>query len=188
MLMTTQTRGDPGAVLSNEGLGFTGERSKKMIDWAKQHCGVHQASDAVVRELMPDLAPVLDTFPDVAERFTFDVKVHMLMPRQFPCIPNWHVDNVPRVNGVQRFDLVRPDLPMYLWVSGPPLTQFQHGYVLPQTWHRFTQQDQHRGTAASEFCWRCFIRATHRDIQPPKAAGHLRRHSQVYLDAESYQW
>lgn len=159
-----------------------------MIDWSKQHCGVHQAPIEILRSLMPDLVPILDTFPDDLESFTWDVKVHMLMPRQYPCIPNWHTDNVPRVNGIQRFDKIKPDLPMYLWISGPPLTQFKHGYVLPERWHRFTQLDEHRGTPASEFCWRGFIRATHRGIQEPKKSDWLRRHCQVYLDAETYQW
>lgn len=158
------------------------------IDWSAQHCGVHQAPIEKVLELMPDLAPILEAFPDARERFTFDVKVTMLMPRQFPCIPGWHTDNVPRVNGLQRFDLIRPDLPMYLWISGAPLTQFKHGYAAPGVWHRFTQLDEHRGTEAAEFTWRAFIRASHRDLQPPKASGWLRRHSQVYLDAAAFQW
>lgn len=158
------------------------------INWSKQHCGVHQAPVRVVRELMPDLEPVLATFPDNAESFTWDVKVHMLMPRQYPCIPNWHTDNVPRVNGIQRLDLVKVELPMYCWVSGAPLTQFKHGYVSPQCWHRFSQLDEHRGTMAAEFGWRCFIRATHVLIQRPKHGEWQRRHSQVYLDAETYQW
>jgi hypothetical protein len=158
------------------------------VDWSKQHCGVHQAPIEKVLELMPDLGEILETFPDDASKFTFDVKVHMLMPQQYPCIPNWHTDSVPRVNGVQRFDLIKPELPMYLWVSGAPLTQFKHGFVLPERWHRFTQLDEHRGIAASEFCWRGFIRATHREIQAPKDDGWLRRHCQVYLDAETYQW
>ena len=160
----------------------------EQIDWSQQHCGVHQANVETLLELMPDLINVIDTFPDNAQLFTWDVKVHMLMPRQYPCIPNWHVDNVPRINGVQRFDLIKPELPMYLWLSNGPLTQFQHGYVLPKKWHRFTQTDQHRGTAASDFGWRCFIRASHKDIQPPKIGNNLRRHCQVYLNAEEYQW
>ena len=159
-----------------------------MINWSKQHCGVHQAPAKVVRELMPDLAELLDTFPDDESLFTWDVKVHMLMPRQYPCVPNWHTDNVPRINGVQRFDLVKPEFPMYLWVSGAPLTQFQHGYVEPEKWHRFSQLDQHRGTPAAEFCWRGFVRATHVEIQKPKNGDHLRRHCQVYLNADTYQW
>lgn len=158
------------------------------IDWSKQHCGVHQAPASVVRELMPDLAPVLATFPDDERAFTWDVKVHMLMPQQYPCIPGWHRDFVPRVAGIQRFDLCRPELPMYCWISGPPLTQFKHGFLLPGEWHRFTQEDEHRGVAAGEFCWRGFIRAVHREIQAPKAGDHLRRHAQVYLDAQGYQW
>lgn len=162
--------------------------TRESIDWSKQHCGVRQASYERTLELMPDLEPVLKTFPDAASVFSFDVKVHLLLPRQFPCIPNWHVDNVPRENGIQRFDLVRPELPMWLWLSGPPLTQFKHGYLQAGRWHRFTQLDEHRGTAAAETGWRCFIRATHKAIRPPRDGDNLRRHSQVYLDAEGYQW
>lgn len=159
-----------------------------MIDWSKQHCGVHQASFEKTIELMPVLMPILDAFPDNVDKFTFDVKVHMLMPGQYPCIPNWHTDFVPRVNGLQRFDLVTPQYPMYLWVSGGPLTQFKHGFVLPNCWHRFTQLDEHRGLPASEFTWRCFIRATHQEIQKPKKSDWLRRHTQVYVNADTYQW
>lgn len=158
------------------------------IDWSKQHCGVHQAPIDKVIELMPDLAPIFETFPDISSNFTWDVKVHMLMPRQYPCIPNWHTDNVPRLHGIQQYNLIKPDLPMYLWLSGPPLTQFKHGYVTAQKWVRFTQLDEHRGTASSDFCWRGFIRATHKGIQEPKTSDWLRKHCQVYLDAETYQW
>jgi hypothetical protein len=158
------------------------------IDWSKQHCGLRSAPWAVVNNLMPDVMPILKTFPDDAGNFVFDVKVHMLMPRQFPCIPNWHRDNVPRVGGVQQIHECKPELPMYVWISGPPLTQFEHGYIRPQTWHRFTQLDAHRGTPASDFCWRGFIRATHIGIGQKVTKDHLRRHTQVYLDAEGYQW
>jgi len=158
------------------------------IDWSAQHCGVHQGEASDVRELMPDLAPLMDTFPDDESLFMWDVKVHMLMPRQYPCIPHWHTDNVPRINGIQRFDLIAPDASMYLWISGAPLTQFKHGYVMPGVWHRFTQIDEHRGTAASDFVWRGFVRATSKKIALPKKGDHLRRHCQVYLDADTYQW
>ena len=158
------------------------------IDWSKQGCGVLSAPAREVRRLMPDIEEIMDTFPDDEGDFTWDVKVHMLFPRQYPCMPNWHADNVPRVYGIQRFELCRPELPMYLWVSGAPLTQFKHGYLEPRAWHRFTQLDEHRGTAASEFCWRGFIRATHKDIMSPIIGDHKRRHAQVYLDAETYQW
>lgn len=158
------------------------------IDWSKQGCGIHQAPYEKVLELMPVLEPILKDFPDKHELFTWDVKIHMLMPRQYPCIPNWHADNIPRVNGVQRFDLIKPHLPMYIWLSGPPLTQFKHGYLEAKKWHRFTQLDEHRGTPSGDFTWRCFIRATHNEIQKPKASGWSRRHCQVYLDAETFQW
>lgn len=162
------------------------------IDWSASHCGVHQAPIAAVLELMPELKDILAGFPDDPHSFTWDVKVHMLMPRQFPCIPHWHTDNVPRVNGIQRFDHCDIEKPMYLWLSGAPLTQFKHGYLQAQKWHRFTQMDEHRGSPASEFGWRCFIRATHVDILAPKKVSrqseYIRRHCQVYVDSETYQW
>lgn len=162
----------------------------KAVDWSKQHCGVHQAPFSETLKLMPDLTDILYSFPsgENPHEFTWDIKVHMLMPRLYPCIPGWHVDNVPREGGPQRYDLVKPDAPMWMWVSGGPLTQFRDGYVLPKTWFRFTQLDEHRGQAASEFCWRGFIRATHFDIQKPRQGEYLRRHSQVYVNEVDYQW
>jgi len=164
----------------------------KDIDWSKQHCGVHQAHIEDLCYLMPDLVPLLETFPDNAFDFTWDVKVHMLMPRQYPCIPNWHVDNVPRSkDGRQEFDKVQLDKPMYLWISNGPLTEFENGYIRPKTWVKFNQADSHRGTAAQEFCWRGFIRATHKDILPYDGSRTLqqiqRRHCQVYVP-EDYKW
>lgn len=165
------------------------------INWSKQHCGVHQASFDQLVALMPDLEfMITDTFPDLPTEYVWDVKVHMLMPGQFPCIPNWHYDNVPRVNNKQDFDLVTPDKPMYLWLSGGPLTEFRKDGVItkvkPNEWVRFTQCDEHRGVMSNEFCWRGFIRATHKDITPQKKVGHdpYRRHCQVYLDVNTFNW
>jgi len=164
------------------------------INWSLQHNGVHQASAQQLLELMPDLSNLLNTFPEDIENFIWDVKVHMLMPGQWPCIPNWHYDNIPRTNNKQDFDLVRYDLPMYLWLSGSPLTEFRDGdktyFVDPEKWIRFTQKDLHRGTMSEEFTWRGFIRATHKLIKPANLAGHdpLRRHSQVYLDVNTFSW
>lgn len=158
------------------------------IDWSKSHCGIHQAPYNKIEILMPEVMPILQSFPDNHEDFTWDIKVHMLMPNQYPCIPGWHTDNVPRINGIQRYDLIKPLLPMYAWISGHPLTQFKHGFLQAEKWHRFTQIDEHKGTASSDFTWRCFIRATHFDIQKPKKSDFLRRHCQVYLDSEKYQW
>lgn len=166
-----------------------------MIDWTKQHCGVHQGTYDQLIELMPDLYGLIQTFPEDPHNFIWDVKVHMLMPDQFPCIPNWHQDNIPRVDGKQDFSLIKPELPMYLWLSGPPLTEFRDAsgkkwFVRPGSWTRFTQLDEHRGTMSTEFCWRGFIRATHRGILPSTSDGHKphRRHTQVYLDAAKFTW
>lgn len=166
----------------------------KNIDWTKQNCGVHQATFDQLKNIMPDLACIKDSFPENVDDFIWDVKVHMLMPSQFPCIPNWHYDNVPRVNNKQDFDLILPNKPMYLWVSNAPLTQFRKGketwLVKPKTWTKFTQKDEHRGTMSTDFQWRGLIRATHKEIAPQKKSTHNpeRRHSQVYLDASNFTW
>lgn len=165
------------------------------MQWEKQHCGVHQADLDSMLHLMPDIAEIVQTFPDNGEDYVWDVKVHMLMPNQFPCIPNWHYDNVPRVNNKQDFDLVTPNLPMWLWVSGPPLTEFERQdgtryLITPKEWHRFTQTDKHRGKVSTDFQWRGFIRATHKEIMTKCKRGDdcLRRHSQVYLDVNTFTW
>lgn len=168
---------------------------KYKIDWSKQHCGVHQATHQQLFYLMPDVGDIVfDSFPEALSDFIWDVKVHMLMPGQYPCIPNWHYDNIPRVNNSQDFSLVKPDAPMYLWLSNAPLTLFRKDgrewKVKPEVWYKFTQKDEHRGTISEDFQWRGFIRATHKSIMPANLKGHdpLRRHSQVYLDAQNFSW
>ncbi len=150
---------------------------------------MHQAPIHAVYDSMPDLHPVLHTFPDLQSDYSWDIKVHMLMPGHYPCIPGWHVDNVPRgTDGRQQFDKVRLDLGMWMWVSGGPLTQFRNGYLSAEQWTRFTQSDEHRGRAADKFTWRGFIRATPVDILPIKKGPWERRHCQVYVDEVDYQW
>jgi hypothetical protein len=166
----------------------------KEVDWRKQHNGIHQGKYEDVIKYMPDLKELLNSFPENVNDFIWDVKVHMLMPNQYPCIPNWHYDNVPRVNNKQDFDLIKPDLPMYLWVSETPLTEFRKEgkswFIKPKTWTRMTQKDEHRGTMSTDFQWRGFIRATHKEIYTQNNRNHdvLRRHSQVYLDVNNFTW
>lgn len=173
------------------------------IIWSNQHCGVHQATFDELVELMPDLKELINTFPEDPNDFIWDVKVHMLMPGQYPCIPNWHRDMVPRdASGKEDESKITPEYPMYLWLSGGPLTEFrfgglEHGYHIdPQKWHKFTQLDWHRGLPSDVFCWRGLIRATHKKLNisskhvnnPFGRKSALRRHCQVYLDASNYIW
>lgn len=168
----------------------------KNIKWDKQHNGLRKATFDQVITLMPDLRELIYTFPENPTEFYWDIKVHMLMPNQYPCIPNWHFDNVPRnKKGSQDFSKVDETKPMYLWLSGEPLTQFRKDdkswFVDPLKWVRFTQKDEHRGTVSNKFTWRCFIRATHKDLtskNPDKNHDPLRRHSQVYLDSNEFMW
>lgn len=168
-----------------------------MIDWKKQHCGVHQAFYDEMVELMPDIESITNTFPEseCLDNFIWDVKVHMLMPTQYPCLPAWHCDNVPRVDGKQDYTLCKLDSFMYLWASGAPLTEFRkdgkNWFIKPQTWVKFNQLDEHRGHVSEDFTWRAFIRATPKDYcWPERKKGHnpLRRHSQVYLDVSTFDW
>lgn len=80
---------------------------------------------------------------------------------------------------------------MYLWISNPPLTEFRKITVIKEkTWVRFTQEDEHRGAASNTFCWRGFIRVTHKGIYPAnkKEINATRIHSQVYLDVNNFSW
>lgn len=161
----------------------------------RQHCGMIASPISHCLLEMPDLWPVLGSFPgDIKqERYLFDIKVHMLMPGQWPCIPNWHCDFVPRdSDGKLCPDLV-PEQPktMWLYVSGHPFTQFRDGRTFyAGEWVPFTQKDWHRGSASELHCWRLFIRAAPADLVPDsvkKIAG-VRRHCQVYLDSENFVW
>ena len=165
-------------------------------------CGLFHCPLDEARKLMPDLpwdeAPIREGVEYIA-----DVKVHMLMPGQWPCIPNWHQDFVPRDEETleERHDLLGPDNPpMLLWLSGPPLTEFRDQGITTvpaRTWFEFTQFDEHRGVAATEHGWRTFIRLTpievmreglpHQEIPAPRDQW-IRKHTQVYLDAENFKW
>lgn len=151
------------------------------------HCPLGQAY-----KLMPELTEILDEAPiEAHEYYVVDVKIHMLMPGQWPCIPNWHHDNVPR-NEKGEKDYTKVDLSkkMLLWVSGEPLTEFRgSGIIEPREWHSFDQADEHRGHMSKIHTWRTFIRLTPEPLLIP-AEPHqwLRTHSQVYLDVNKFEW
>jgi hypothetical protein len=165
-----------------------------VIDWTKQHCGLIEATPVQLFDLMPDVYPLLDTFPESINDFWWDVRVSMLMPGQWAAIPNWHFDHIPRkgsrTNPQRDFKAVKPELPMYMWLSGPPFTEFKDGReVKAETWIKFNQLDSHRAVPAEEHCWRGFIRAVHKGIVPVRHdVPVLRRHSQVYLDSAKFSW
>jgi hypothetical protein len=131
----------------------------------------------------------IETLPEPS--YTIDIKVHMLMPGQFPCIPGWHLDLVPRgSDGKQMMDRIDASQKMYLLVSGPPITEFRDGRkIVPGEFTEFTQLDEHRGTVSTEHCWRMFIRIAPSSIYPKNEPEMTsRRHCQVYLDAETFKW
>lgn len=172
------------------------------IDWSQSHCGVYLCTYKQTVELMPEVKPILDElynseFMGCWDDNYIDVKVHMLMPKQFPCIPNWHCDFRPRDMDGNKLSKEKVDTgeKMYIWTSGPPYTEFIKDGVITKAvtneWHSFTQDDWHRGTMAEEHCWRCFIRVIPRHLAHSAMTvntGQQRRHCQVYLDSNDFNW
>ena len=164
------------------------ESPMRLLDLERLPCGIFHCPTEVVGDEFPEFAEILGPLPCEG---VLDVKVHMLMPGQYPCIPNWHYDFVPRDDAGQKLMHARdPDQKMYLWVSGPPFPEFRDGReILPFKWVEFTQFDEHRGLPSEHFGWRVFARVVPRSLCPP-APRHAwpRRHSQVYLDARGFDW
>lgn len=169
------------------------------IDWSKSHCGVMLCSIDKTNELMPEVKPIIDELiPHLEhkpEDYAVDVKVHMLMPGEYPCIPNWHQDFVPRDMELKKKHKEITGDKMYLWTSGAPYTEFKQQPKKINTsvgdWIEFDQRDVHRGVKSEIHTWRCFIRLIPTWFIHPTTIniGELRRHSQVYIDnPDRFRW
>jgi len=179
---------------------------KYNIDWSKSHNGVMLCSFKETVMMMPEVSIILqellcsDMLELPLDDYAVDVKIHMLMPGQYPCIPNWHCDFIPRDEELQRNACAVTGEKMYTWISGGPLTEYRSRhdddsdtftyFKTAEKWHSFTQSDAHRGTMSKEHTWRCFIRVIPKKFIHPTTTnvGQLRRHTQVYLDAEKFRW
>jgi hypothetical protein len=172
-----------------------------IIDWHKSPNGVMLCTYERTIELMPEVQPILDELFDSDDLelnkndYAIDVKIHMLMPGQFPCIPNWHRDFVPRDENLKKNSKKVTGEKMYMWLSGAPLTEYmdKEGNITkkePQQWHSFTQSDIHKGTVCEEHTWRCFIRVIPKKFIHPSTVNinKTRIHTQVYLDAAKFKW
>lgn len=169
-----------------------------IIDWSKSHNGLMLCSFGQAKELMPEVYPILvELLPELelpVEDYVVDVKIHMLMPNQFPCIPNWHFDFMPRDDKGNRVPANVSPLKMYMWLSGTPLTLYKNEsgeFTKPaQHWHSFTQGDLHRGQMSEEHTWRCFIRVIPKEFIHSTTinVGQIRRHTQVYCDSRKFKW
>lgn len=159
----------------------------------KLDCGLIRANIKNVQEWNSDIFNLIENssncFQYPVACYTYDIKVHMLMPSQYPCIPGWHLDLIPRnQNNKQDFSRIQPENKMYLWLSGTPITEFKDGRIIePQKFIAFTQEDEHRGTASKEHTWRMFIRMSAFEHYKPIKNSN-RRHCQVYLDSEKFKW
>jgi hypothetical protein len=165
-------------------------------DWSQSHNGVMLCTLEQTKELMPEVIPVLMELEpeDSWDNYLIDVKVHMLMPEQYPCIPNWHFDFLPRDSEGERIKGAVSDKKMYMWLSAPPLTLYKDAsgeYTKPaQQWHSFTQRDLHRGQKSEDHVWRCFIRVIPKEFVHDTTinVGKQRRHIQVYADSRKFKW
>lgn len=180
-------------------------------------CGLFRAPLHLAAGLMPEMANLIDSVPVARpENYELDIKVHMLMAGQYPCIPNWHTDMVPRPSVTPRFDLIDVDEePMLLWISDGPETEFlrntvwmpqpprSHRHIsefirtdrpltkliTPNSWYAMDQRTPHRGTQATKSGWRVFARVTPKSIAPQRPVHSvIRRHAQVYIDASEFSW
>jgi hypothetical protein len=170
------------------------------IDWSKSHCGTMLTTFEETYRLMPEVKPIIDALiPHLElpiEEYVVDVKVHMLMPGEYPCIPNWHCDFIPRDKELNKLPHLITGEKMYLWVSGEPKTEFKKSPTIIKTdagfdWVEFTQKDVHRGIKSTIHTWRCFIRIIPKKFIHPTTIniGMLRRHSQVYIEnAADFRW
>lgn len=156
------------------------------------HCGLYHCPLGMARNLMPELQEAWDTAPIyMHEKYIVDVKIHMLMPGQWPCIPNWHCDFVPRDDDLQlQPHLIDDTKEILMWLSGPPITEFADGrLIMPKKWVIFNQRDQHRGVASKKHTWRTFIRLVPEPLLlPAEPELWIRRHAQVYLDVNQFTW
>lgn len=170
-----------------------------MLDWSKSHNGVMLCTFSQTVELMPEVAPILETIKPHLEfeesEYVVDVKVHMLMPGEYPCIPNWHRDFVPRDEELNQKPKEISGEKMYLWVSGEPKTEWKTYSKKIETevgdWVEFTQNDFHRGIKSNIHTWRCFIRIIPKKFIHPTTIniGQIRRHSQVYIEEPNkFRW
>jgi hypothetical protein len=180
------------------------------------YCGLHRGSYSDLCLHTPHLRRLVEDAPVDLDDYEIDIKVHMLMKGQFPCIPNWHCDNVPRLDtGELLYDqALAGGKPMLLWVSGAPTTEFlvndielpdpeTHGeldaYIrtdriiktkcIPErTWLTLDQRTPHKGTAATKHGWRIFVRLTPKIISTARPVlSPIRRHTQVYLP-NNFHW
>jgi len=160
-----------------------------MNDLSKLPCGVFHCPLQDAYGILPEFSDAFDSCPNADG--ILDVKVHMLMPGQYPCIPNWHYDFDPRDKYGRRVMEQRDsDHKMWVLLSGPPWTEWEDGRVMkPWEWSEFTQFDKHRGRPSQEHCWRVFMRVVPSSIcDPAPRELWVRRHCQVYLDAGSFEW
>jgi hypothetical protein len=160
--------------------------------------------------------PVTKQFLDLCplENPIIDVRVHHLQKGQYPAIPGYHLDWIPRRNKGQNPDLTAiPDATHYMLIVGiDSLTEFvaetvtfdlpdenPFAYVTDQVKQgairrrhalsgsivKFTSHDWHTATRAEGPEWRLLIRASDVARRP---VNEIRKFSQVYIPIQEASW
>lgn len=143
-----------------------------------------------------------------------DVRIHHLRKDEYPAIPGFHLDWIPRKNKGTEPDMTRIpsghhvvmiigetslteflDIPLELEFPDTQPFAYANSYIkdhrLP-VWNvssgdlvRFTSRDWHRPVPAQGTEWRLFIRASQVEVRP---ANQIRTQSQVYIPIQEARW
>ena len=162
------------------------------MDISKLHNGVRSCPIERIKDFMPEVQHIIDTFPHKNKGDWYcDIKVHMLKKGMFPCIPNWHYDLVPRdEKGKQDFSKVDTKNKMYFWQSGGDAGEWEDGRKIKMKfWNEFSQMDLHRGVPATDNYWRLFIRIFPKKLlrREKKDDEILTKQIQVYIPTD-FNW
>jgi hypothetical protein len=172
-------------------------------------------------ERQPEPAPIHNAFiraTGIDDDWIIDSRLHMLMPGHYPCIPGWHLDDIPRTQSGQP-DLHDPGVGSELKlacfgvtaftefiaeeIDWEPTTEAFHadldatimrgGYepiCYPESGRvlELTHLTPHRGQPSIEKSWRLFIRATKRTNRPHYPLNQRRTQVNCYIPAGTVGW
>jgi len=61
----------------------------------KLPCGLHRCPTEEVEEYLPEMLELVRSAPiSNLDEWEVDIKIHMLMDGQYPCLPNFHCDYI----------------------------------------------------------------------------------------------
>lgn len=180
------------------------------VSFAKQH------GESLTRRF-------LQLLPTGWENGIIDSRTHMLMPGWYPCIPGWHLDDIPRTRPDNQPDHANPSYlaeHICMILGDASKTEFldspvsledvpvgggvvydkwnkdinelikagraKTSYLVPGQLMQFGYGDFHRGSPATKFGFRWFIRITRNTHL--SAVNEIRKNANVYMSALDAGW